>query len=409
MLFRVKFFCTLRPLKLTMTSLLYNIIRTGTGGNKAQWEDQLIMRINRVTLLGTINMLVGILFFSVFDYPQFLPECIGSIVIFLVVLLFNKLGYYIVAVYTFYIAGYIFLTIFSLRMGQNSYMILFLFPVIISMVQFLGRSETMKHLIFLSAFCLFSISTVSIGYHFGWLSPHLSQGDYSLLSTLNIILSFTSTILFTLLVVRDFLQQEKVINEMLKDKDVLLAEVFHRVKNNLNVVTSILNLQKNSSSSKEVQDALEECRNRVYSMALVHENLFNRDKIGLDFKEYIDRLVRDIEYSFGVNGETTLELDTENVIVDLDKAVPCGMILNELITNAHKHARVEGKPLVISIRLKKIDDKIQLVVKDIGPGTETTIEPSESLGLTLIDSLVDQLNGNFTFHNNDGLVFQLTF
>jgi two-component sensor histidine kinase len=393
-----------------MASLLYNLIRTGTGGNKAPWEDQLIMRINRITLLGALNMLIGIVFFSAFNYPQYLPECIGSIAIFSIVLLLNKIGKYMGAVYMFYIGGYIFLMVFSLRLGQQSYMILFFFPVIISMVQFLGRSETMKHLIILSALCVLSISGVSIGYHFGWLAPHLAQSDYSLLSVFNIILSFITTILFTLLVVRDFLQQEAMINEMLNDKDVLLAEVFHRVKNNLNVVTSILNLQKNSSSSKEVQDALEECRNRVYSMALVHENLFNRDKIGLDFKEYIDRLVRDIEYSFGVNGETTLELDTENVIVDLDKAVPCGMILNELITNAHKYARIEGKTLHISITLKRKEDKVELIVKDNGPGIPLkNLKDMQTLGFILIESLSEQLGGKCLKTNDHGFVYQIVF
>jgi two-component sensor histidine kinase len=290
-------------------------------------------------------------------------------------------------------------------------MILFYFPVIISLVQLLGRKETWKHLLIISVFCFLTIIVIAVGYKDGCWDLNLSETISSNLSIFNIIVSFSSTIAFALIMVIESIAQDTLIKKMLHEKEILLAEVFHRVKNNMNIVTSLLNLKKITSQSQETKDALEECRNRVFSMALVHQNIFNNDSlIGLNFKNYIVNLVDEITNSFGSKGSYEINYDLEEIQLDLSTSIPCGLIINELITNSFKYAQVPGKKLIISILLKKENGKILLIVQDNGPGISANfMTEKNTLGMELIESLSDQINGKSQFKNNDGATFELIF
>ena len=290
-------------------------------------------------------------------------------------------------------------------------MILFYFPVIISLVQLLGRKETWKHLLIISVFCFLTIIVIAVGYKDGCWDLNLSETISSNLSIFNIIVSFSSTIAFALIMVIESIAQDTLIKKMLHEKEILLAEVFHRVKNNMNIVTSLLNLKKITSQSQETKDALEECRNRVFSMALVHQNIFNNDSlIGLNFKNYIVNLVNEIANSFGSKGSYEINYDLEEIQLDLSTSIPCGLIINELITNSFKYAQVPDKKLIISILLKKENGKILLIVQDNGPGISVNfMTEKNTLGMELIESLSDQINGKSQFKNNDGATFELIF
>jgi two-component sensor histidine kinase len=198
---------------------------------------------------------------------------------------------------------------------------------------------------------------------------------------------------------------------MLKEKEVLLAEVFHRVKNNMNIVTSLLNLKKEISNSQEVKDALEDCRNRVFSMALVHQTIFNNNSIvELNFKAYIESLTTEIKNSLGSNKPVDIHLDTELVMLDLSTAIPCGLILNELITNSFKYASSDDKSLVIDIKMRQLNNTVELEVRDNGKGLpDNWKQNSYSLGMELISSLCEQIDGTHQFKNDKGLVFNLSF
>jgi two-component sensor histidine kinase len=165
------------------------------------------------------------------------------------------------------------------------------------------------------------------------------------------------------------------------------------------------------SESLEVKEALEDCRNRVFSMALVHNNIFNsKNVIGLNFKDYIQNLVTEISNSHGDSENIEIILETENINLDLSNAIPCGLILNELITNSFKYAQVKNQKLQIQINFFSQNDFIKLIVKDNGPGIKDIDNSvSNSLGIDLIRSLSEQINGTYSFHNDKGLVFQLEF
>lgn len=393
-----------------MKNALQKIIDAGIKPHYQPWEIYLTRKLNSITLIAIVNMLLGILFFEITGYTQFVFECVFSLIVLPFVIVLNVYRNYIWAAYWFYIFGYLLFIPMNLKMGLQSYMILFYFPVLISMVQLLGRKETLKPFIILSFICLLSVVFITIGFKYDIYSLVLSQDIINNIFVFNIILSFLTTLAFMIIMVLEGISQENHIKSILKEKEILLAEVFHRVKNNMNIVTSLLNLKKGMSDSKEVQDALEDCRNRVYSMALVHQNIFNNKNIvGLNFKDYVKNLTNEIAKSLGEEDKYEIVLETEDVSLDLSNAIPCGLILNELITNSFKYAQQKNKKLKVGVKLKKVNGYVELEVRDNGPGIpEHSYKNSNSLGLELIKSLSEQINGVYSFKNDNGLVFKLS-
>lgn len=393
-----------------MKNELKRIIDAGIQPHYQSWEIYLTRKLNSITLITIVNMLLAITFFEITGYTQFVLECVISLIVLPLVILLNVYKNYIWAAYCFYIFGFIYFIPMNLKMGVESYAILFYFPVIISMVQLLGRKETLKHLIVLGIICMVSVGVISVGFKYKVFSIGLSNELISSVVIFNIILSFLTTIAFVIIVVLEGISQENHIKSILKEKEILLAEVFHRVKNNMNIVTSLLNLKKGMSDSKEVQDALEDCRNRVFSMALVHQNIFNNKNIvGLNFKDYVKNLTNEIAKSLGEEDKYEIVLETEDVSLDLSNAIPCGLILNELITNSFKYAQQKNKKLKVGVKLKKVNDFVELEVRDNGPGIpEDSNKSTNSLGLELIKSLSEQINGVYSFKNDNGLVFKLS-
>lgn len=357
------------------------------------------------------NFVLAIGFFEIIGYSQFLFDCYCALIALFIVPLMNNFKNYLWAAYWFFCYGFFFFFFINLKEGKESYMILFYFPVIISMVQLLGRRETFKHLIILSCICLLSIVAIVIGYKLQLFKVYLNDEITGNLIILNILISLLSTAAFMLVAALESIKQGSLIEKMFKEKEILLAEVFHRVKNNMNIVTSLLNLKKNMSDSREVQTALEDCRGRVYAMALVHHNIFtNNNIIGLNFKDYVNSLVMEITNSLSDKEEVEIILETEDVNLELSNAIPCGLILNELITNSFKYGQSENKKLLIHVKLKKNKNKIELEVKDNGPGfSEEDLIKTNTLGIELIKSLSEQIGGIHTFGNDTGLVFNLTF
>lgn len=394
-----------------MRNILKNMVNVGVKADYLPWEVHFTRKMNSIVLSSFPQMLFGIIFFNYFGYNQFVIDCVLGLVSLPIVLVLNVYKNYIWAAYWFFCYGFcFFLTSLTLKMGIESFIILFYFPMITTMVQIFRKKETLKHLYILSSICLLSIIAIVIGFKLHAYQTHLSSLIISNLIPFNIILSFLTTMIFVLTATTESMNQEDQIKKILQEKEILLAEVFHRVKNNLNIVTSLLNLKKNISNSPDVQDALEDCRNRIFSMSLVHQNLINTENImGLNFKNYIEKLIAEIGKSFGEKNKIEIILEVENVNLELSNAITCGLILNELITNSYKYARSEDKKLQIQIKFKIQMDTVELQVKDNGKGLPDDIVSGNTLGIELIKSLSDQINGTYLFSNNMGLVFNLKF
>lgn len=206
---------------------------------------------------------------------------------------------------------------------------------------------------------------------------------------------------------------EEQIRLSLKEKEVLLKEVHHRVKNNLQVISSILNLQSSYVKDQNTLNLLKECQNRIKSMAFIHESLYqNKDFSNINFSEYLVMLAKNLLHSYGMlENRIRLVLDVEKVALNLDLSIPCGLIVNEIISNALKYAFPGEREGVISIELKLKGDKLYLVIGDNGVGLppELDFRNTESLGLQLVVTLVEQLNGEIDVDLSNGTKFLINF
>jgi len=206
------------------------------------------------------------------------------------------------------------------------------------------------------------------------------------------------------------------LEDALLEKTVLLNEVHHRVKNNLQVVTSLLNLQADFAEDPRLRAILAESCGRVKAMALTHQLLYERkDFSRLDLGDYLDRLVQSIRSSYRGTGERIglrLEPPHENVHLDLERAVPCGLLINELVTNSFKHAFKDERSGEIIIEIhEEADDQICLSVADNGCGLppETELPRSSSLGLQLVQLFVEQLHGTLSIEREGGTRISIRF
>lgn len=206
---------------------------------------------------------------------------------------------------------------------------------------------------------------------------------------------------------------ENQIKDSLKEKEVLLKEIHHRVKNNLQVISSILNLQSSFVSDERTLEILEESRNRIHSMATIHENLYLTTNFSsIDFASYLQNLSTKLISSYHV-APITINLRTELTSINLllDQAIPCGLLVNELITNAIKYAFVNRSEGEILIGLKENQGIIELKIEDNGVGLPSNFEilKSNSLGLQLVSTLVEQLDGEINILNEKGTKYLITF
>jgi PAS domain S-box-containing protein len=209
-------------------------------------------------------------------------------------------------------------------------------------------------------------------------------------------------------------EAEEQIKATLEEKVVLLKEIHHRVKNNLQVISSLLYLQSEQVADPQVRTVLQDSQNRVRSMALIHEKLYQaKDQVRVDMAEYIQNLSNYLFRSYTAHaGRIQLSVDVAAIQLAIDTAMPCGLIINELVSNALKHGFPDGRSGEIYIQLAQDDDgTYRLLVGDTGIGLPQTISPvkTSSLGLQLVHTLVRQLDGTVEFATEGGAQFHIRF
>ena len=241
------------------------------------------------------------------------------------------------------------------------------------------------------------------------------QGRIKDVFTTVAIIPETKKSLISLLDITDNKIAENKIKESLMEKEVLLREIHHRVKNNLQIISSLLNLQTRCVDGEETINVLKESQNRVKTMAMVHEKLYQSEDLkDVNFKEYIENLVSDLFYSYGVKkGTIDLQIDADDIKMDIDTAIPCGLIINELVTNSLKYAfPCLNKEDIVKVGLKKLQpDKLKLFVSDNGVGLPENLdmENVETLGLKMVKILVNQLKGTLEMDRTNGTRFKIIF
>lgn len=213
--------------------------------------------------------------------------------------------------------------------------------------------------------------------------------------------------------ITDRKQSQRALEQSLAEKEVLLKEVHHRVKNNLQVISSITKLQgEREGIDPRTREMLHHSRDRVRSMALIHERLYqNKQFSSIDLAEYIDGLVRNLVISYSTSGRVAMDLDLEPVHLSIDQAMPCGLILNEIISNALKHAYADGREGRIQVALRLQGEQVRIGIHDDGPGLPEGFDEDRDggLGLELIRLLTDQLDGAMQRSTGRGVSYLLTF
>jgi PAS domain S-box-containing protein len=217
------------------------------------------------------------------------------------------------------------------------------------------------------------------------------------------------------IVVRDITERKQAedrIKASLKEKEVLLREIHHRVKNNLQIISSLLNLQSDYIEDKRDLEMIKESQDRVKSMALIHEKLYRSENLAeINSREYITELVQDLVRSYFAGGGIALVIEVDDFPLEIDAAIPCGLIINELVSNSLKHAFPDGKGK-LTVRLRSVDRSAELIVCDDGVGIPEDVDfrNTESLGLRLVTILVeDQIGGEIRLDRSKGTAFYITF
>jgi len=253
-------------------------------------------------------------------------------------------------------------------------------------------------------------------------------------------------------IILDITEHKKAEEALLQIEEIHKKEIHHRIKNNLQVISTLLYLESGNFSDKKVMEAFKDSQHRVKSMALVHEKLYqSEDMVSVDFADYIKNLADYLFHSYSMgSGKISMKLDVDNIFLGMDTAVPLGIIINELVSNALKHAFSKGEDGEICIQLhrdggnppgkvenyknaedqvarsekvdsaglsgsiqgdKKVEDKLTLIVSDNGKGFPKSLDfrNTDSLGLQLVIALVDQINGSIELNTNKGTEFKIIF
>lgn len=208
-------------------------------------------------------------------------------------------------------------------------------------------------------------------------------------------------------------QAEKQIKKSLREKEVLLREIHHRVKNNLQIISSLLSLQSRYIRDTQYTELLRDSQNRIRSMALIHEKLYQSENLAdIDFEGYIRTLINELVRTYNADVDrVAMIIDVEDIPLTIDTAIPCGLIINELVSNSLKHAFPDGKG-EICVVLRSVHGSIELHIGDNGVGIPEDIDfrMTETLGLRLVTILAeDQLDGDITLDRREGTIFHIRF
>ena len=253
----------------------------------------------------------------------------------------------------------------------------------------------------------------------------LNKGQAEIYDDINfslglIVLALTGLLMSLVLAIMFLLQKNKnnkvlaikndLIRETMLEKDTLLREIHHRVKNNLQVISSLLSMQGRFTNDPNIESAIRDGKDRVKSMSLIHQNLYQKDNFkGVDIQDYFTKLFKSLFSSYNINPDKiNLNINIAPISLDVDSIVPIGLVVNELVSNSLKHAFPDQRAGNISVSLTEDVDKILLIVQDDGIGIDMDqLEDNESIGYTLIETFKNKLNANVEISGDAGTKISL--
>jgi two-component sensor histidine kinase len=427
---------------MNLSSALHRLINLGITEDLPAESASRIKIINKFNLLCISYSIPYILFSISFDFfgPAFV-FFIGQI-LYSISLYANKIRNYNLAKFLIIFSTNFSVFYLSIFYGFTSGFHLYYFTSPLIVFSFFNLYE-LKKIIYGISLYLLSIGILVYFNHYGLFIKHeISPELQSKLYFINVFLAMS----FCLLLVTHFSSFNKKINKiletnnrqlgekqlhleseiverkatevklqtLLKDKEILLSETHHRVKNNLAVVSGMLDLQILMNEEESTKIILTDSRSRIKSMSLIHESLYKYDNVSqIEFGRYINTLCEDIKGTYSSSPMSFVEInyDMDEIHLNVTKAIPCGLLVNEVLTNSFKHAFVSRSEGEIKILFKQKNNVCVLEIIDngIGIGLKSHNGSSQSIGMTLIEAFVRQLKGKHEFINNNGTTLKLTF
>lgn len=397
-------------------------------GVKSNYDADSVRRIkltNQVTLVtASAYLLAGFNNLSFGEYFSFLL-LEGTSALMLMGFIFNLQGKHSIATHFVLIVNNLIITFFNFYTHITASTFIFYFPLILA-VSFLIDFKNKKAMLFHFLLPMTLITLVMTVDHSFLENKNFTPEQNRQLFAFDLIAGALSIGLFIFVINKEneehnsrLMQQieerkknEEKIAQALKEKEILLAEIHHRVKNNLAIIVSLLNLQSEKIADEFAKSLLTESRNRVMSMALIHDKLYRNETLSnINFGFYITELVHEIHNSYALLMKKNVEvkLHLSEVYLNVNYAIPCGLIINEVLTNCYKHAFLDQAEGCITISLKKENNTVSLSVQDNGNGKLNEAVNPESLGMEVIQSLVKQLEGKAVFSTQTGTRFELNF
>ncbi len=239
--------------------------------------------------------------------------------------------------------------------------------------------------------------------------PRLNEMKKSILRTFSLNIA---TVTRNIELMEQQRKTEKEIRQSLDEKLILVKEIHHRVKNNLQIISSLLHMQRSRIKDETLLAVIQESEDRVQSMSLVHEKLYQSDLMAtINFSEYIGSLAEKLISSYSVHENVTLAIESDPLMLSINTAIPCGLIVNEILTNAIKYAFPGNRAGEIRISLKVQNEQISLRIGDNGIGLPADLDPQKmkSLGMKLIQVLTDQIDGEINIERKEGTIYTLSF
>jgi two-component sensor histidine kinase len=404
-----------------------NLINLGVKSEMEFYQKREARIVNLFALLTLLGLLIGVSSVIFISGDYVISTVLFTTFTSLSILFLNYKLQHNAATYLFVVTINVTIFILNQQYIDTVGNYLYYFPVIfcVALIHNPAKSNSRTAIFFSIVLASFLCSRlIDIPY---FKNSTITATDNAALLTYNSILAFFVTLILVFLVVRLINRQnnealsllhkeqesQKIIAQSLKEKDTLLAEIQHRVKNNLAIITGLLNLQTEKAPCDESRQLMIESRNRVMSIAMVHERLYKKDNLSkINLKLYLSELVKEVVKSFPVKTqqiETIEELDL--VELEIIKAVPIGLIVNEALTNSLKHAfNASNTKPTIKLKMQLIYDRVQICIIDNGEGfKDGENKQDSSLGLSLIESLCDQIDAEVVFKNEGGACVSLVF
>lgn len=404
-----------------------NLINLGVKSEMEFYQKREARIVNLFALITLLGLLIGVssVLFISGDYA--LSTVLFTTITSLSILFLNYKLYHNAATYLFVLTINVTIFILNQQYIDTVGNYLYYFPVIfcVALIHNPVKSNARTAIFFSIVLISFLCSRlIDIPY---LKNTTITAEDNAALLTYNSILAFFVTLILVYLVVKLINRQnneslallhkeqdaQKIIAQSLKEKEILLAEIQHRVKNNLAIITGLLNLQTEKAPCNESKLLMIESRNRVMSIAMVHERLYKKDNLSkINLKQYLSELVQELIKSFPVHSkQIEIVEELEKIELEITKAVPIGLIVNEALTNSLKHAfDIENNKPTIKIKVQLIFDRIQICITDNGVGfADINVRKDSALGLSLIESLCDQIDAQVVFKNENGACVSIVF